>query len=618
MPVGDPRYYGFSWYGLQVEGGPRAVDEVQRGWLRLADAHNAKVAAGPDGVEGWLTYAHRTSDLQRKADRASRPLVSTLGAFGVLVLLAGVALVAQSLGREVRSRRSDAVTTRVLGLTPVQAIMASLAVPLAGLGLAVVTAGAAAVALSALFPVGPFAVLEPTPGIDVDAALLAPGLVLVFLVPFLLVAVTAWREVHRSALAGGETVRRVGRLVGYAGRTGRSPSVAAAMRLTFDPGTGRSFVPTRSMLASITITILALVTVLEFGGNLRALDQQPARFGWRADAIIASDGGYGPFDEAKIAKVIAGRPEITSYRYVAVGLARMQGRRISSAVFGPGQADAVPVMLRGRSPDRAGEVVLGAATLRSLGTDVGQRITVGEGRYRRRMLVTGTAVFPVLGPVLAERTTLDEGAWLNIHDYHQLDSIASFISYGLPDAPHYTLVMLNLAPGASRAKLRQALETSGASLGSSIDFFGVIRPSEVRTAADGGGRTQLLLSVLLAAVAGLSTLLALAAVVRRRRAELAMYRVLGFQPRQVRATLLWQGLIMSTVGVVIGVPLGIVVGRSLWRAFATRLGVVPDPMIPAGVIAAAALAAVAIGLLGALGPAIAAARVAPAVGVRAE
>jgi ABC-type lipoprotein release transport system permease subunit len=155
-------------------------------------------------------------------------------------------------------------------------------------------------------------------------------------------------------------------------------------------------------------------------------------------------------------------------------------------------------------------------------------------------------------------------------------------------------------------------------MGSSVDVIDVIRPSEVRTAAAGGGRTQTILVVVLASVAGLSTLLALATVVRRRRSELAIHRVLGFTPGQVRATFLWQGTLVAAVAVVIGLPIGVGLGRTLWRVFADHLGVVPDPSIPIGALAVAAGVALLVGLLGSLGPAIRAARVSPAVGLRAE
>jgi ABC-type lipoprotein release transport system permease subunit len=54
-------------------------------------------------------------------------------------------------------------------------------------------------------------------------------------------------------------------------------------------------------------------------------------------------------------------------------------------------------------------------------------------------------------------------------------------------------------------------------------------------------------------------------VLRRRRGELAVLRSLGFTPRQVRACLAWQATTLAVIGLAVGVPLGIALGRSVWR-----------------------------------------------------
>ncbi|MEO6628052.1 MAG: FtsX-like permease family protein, partial [Aquihabitans sp.] len=108
------------------------------------------------------------------------------------------------------------------------------------------------------------------------------------------------------------------------------------------------------------------------------------------------------------------------------------------------------------------------------------------------------------------------------------------------------------------------------------------------------------------------------AVVRRRRSELALYRILGFTPSQVRWTLLGQGALVASVAIVFGMTLGIAAGRTLWRLFATQLGVVPEPIQPARALVIAAVATLVTGVAAALGPAIAASRVPPAIGIRSE
>lgn len=58
---------------------------------------------------------------------------------------------------------------------------------------------------------------------------------------------------------------------------------------------------------------------------------------------------------------------------------------------------------------------------------------------------------------------------------------------------------------------------------------------------------------------------ALVTAVRRRRHDLAVLRALGFPPRQNAACIAWQATTVAVVGLVLGLPLGVVVGRLSWR-----------------------------------------------------
>jgi len=92
------------------------------------------------------------------------------------------------------------------------------------------------------------------------------------------------------------------------------------------------------------------------------------------------------------------------------------------------------------------------------------------------------------------------------------------------------------------------------------------------------------------AVFGAATLAHLLVVsVSRRRREVGLLKVLGFVNRQVVATVSWQSTTLALVGIVVGVPLGLVVGKAVWNAFANNLGVVPVAVVP--LLLSAAIAA---------------------------
>ena len=80
----------------------------------------------------------------------------------------------------------------------------------------------------------------------------------------------------------------------------------------------------------------------------------------------------------------------------------------------------------------------------------------------------------------------------------------------------------------------------------------------------------------------------------------------------------WQTSTVALIGLVCGVPLGVAIGRLVWRAFADYLGVVPVPVVTLQEIGTIALGTLVVANLLAAGPAIVAARIRPASLLRAE
>ena len=121
-----------------------------------------------------------------------------------------------------------------------------------------------------------------------------------------------------------------------------------------------------------------------------------------------------------------------------------------------------------------------------------------------------------------------------------------------------------------------------------------------------------------AALALLAVGHALVTGVRRRRRELALFKIVGFNRRQVRATVAWQATALGAVGLVVGIPIGVLVGRFVWRLVAEGLGVTTQAAIPALVVLVTIPAAIALVNLIAFLPTCAAARIRPAVALRSE
>ena len=64
---------------------------------------------------------------------------------------------------------------------------------------------------------------------------------------------------------------------------------------------------------------------------------------------------------------------------------------------------------------------------------------------------------------------------------------------------------------------------------------------------------------------------------RSRRLEFAVLRAMGFGVRPARLVVYWQATAIAVVGLVAGVPLGILVGRWMWQEVTTRVPLVYVP-----------------------------------------
>lgn len=589
QPGFSSTWYGFSWYGLRLTDGQGGADEAITAWNEAADAHNATIDEAA-GDNRWLSVARRTEDMQTKADKAVRPLVIALATFGLVLVVTVTFLASQALTRSARQELQRKRILRELGIDRSTLVATALAVPVATATLGALLATTIGWLASSRFPVGPFTALEPDPGRHGDLAVLGPSLVFLLVVPVGVTFLTASRETARL-LRPTRPSDRSSRLTTLLARSGAPGPMTAAVRLTA-PGRGDSYVPTRSVLVSTVVIVAVLTAGLVFGENLRSLGERPERFGWAGDSLVMSDGGYGGFDEAGAEDYVASRDDITGWRLIAGDRTFIDGRPTPGLAYGPGEGrglDYAPVLIEGRAPRGPGEVVLGRATLDASGRDIGDTVHLGPVAAGQEATIVGTAIFPTFGPLLAAHTGLGVGAWVD-------PRAGAFNFIGTDFGPPYNGLLLDLAAGVVPSSSLQE-----------FDVFGVVQPTEVATTTD-AVRYQPALVAALAVTGLLSILFTLTAVVRRRRTELGTYRVLGFTPRQLRATIGLQGLVFAGAAVLIGTPVGVVAGRQLWRQFAAALGVAETTDPATGPVAVAAVAVLAVGLLSAVVPAVVAGR----------
>jgi hypothetical protein len=194
------------------------------------------------------------------------------------------------------------------------------------------------------------------------------------------------------------------------------------------------------------------------------------------------------------------------------------------------------------------------------------------------------------------------------------------------DGPDLVFVRFRdgVTPRAGRANLERIASDANrifdrdkGAAGNNVDVVGVVRPVQIIDYRS-IGLTPVLLAGGLALGAVVALGLTLTASVRRRRRDLALLKAFGFTQRQLVATIAWQASVDAVVGIVFGVPIGIVAGRELWTLFARNINAVPDATIPVLAVVLVGVSTLLFTNLVAVLPGRSAARTSTALVLRAE
>jgi hypothetical protein len=280
----------------------------------------------------------------------------------------------------------------------------------------------------------------------------------------------------------------------------------------------------------------------------------------------------------------------------------------------PVRGDIEPEIVSGRAPRGPREIALGQETLSALHTRIGDSVRVRAPGSDRRYRIVGRAVFPrITGQDLQP---LADGAFFSGDAFRPLAAHSDDVSRYLlgrfaAGSDHRTVLSRVSRTAAFNARDGQtALVSDQGAASPSV-------PPEIERLEHVGWFAPALAG-LLALLASLAVGHALVTGVRRRRHAFAVLKTVGFSRRQVRAAVAWHATMLAAVGLLVGIPLGLIVGRWAWRILAHGLGVSTTPWFPALELVLVAVISVAIvNLIGAF-PARTAARTRPAVALRAE
>lgn len=495
--------------------------------------------------------------------------------FSAAVVLAGLVLVGQALARTVYAMAESVPTLRAVGLTAADLVKGLMLPVLVTAATGAVVAVGSAVAASGRFPVGLGRRLEPDPGIHADWLVLALGAVALAVLVLAGSAAAAFRASRPRAArptsrAGSHLVRAIRRVVPL--------PVAVGAGLALESGRGERSLPTRPAVAAAVSAVLGVLGALGLVHGIDDAVSRPGRSGQVWDAAItpqANEDGPTVVPDSLLAD-LERHPDVDRITMLTLTPLDVEGTGLPVFTLEPERGDLSFVVLHGRAPSGPDEVTIGPATAKAMGKSIGDRLGVGDGDGPGLRIV-GTALLPQ-----TPHSSFDQGVWIT-------PAGLSGLGERNDDSDGEETLLVTARGGATP-------EALVAALGRDIEHVEIEPPAtpqdvlalrNVRTLPQ-----ALAVFLVLLGLAGLGHALATAA--RRRRHDLAVLRALGFRPRQSAACIAWQAMTVAVVGLLAGIPFGVVVGRRAWQwvADATPLLYVPPLAALAAVLAVpAALAA---------------------------
>jgi predicted lysophospholipase L1 biosynthesis ABC-type transport system permease subunit len=569
---------------------------------------DARALLAPRGQSGEF-QVEPTSETEGGVQQSIDVLATGLLVAAMTAALAGLVVLAIVLRRFVDGGSADLSALRGLGVSRRGRMLAIgmpvLPVALGGALLAIVGAWAA----SPLMPIGLARQAEPHLGLDVDPLVLGGGVVVVVVVVLLLGFAAARRAVGVGLAA--DTVPGTG-LARAAASAGFAPPVTVGISMALESRRGRTAVPVRSAIGGAVVAVAGVVAVMVFAASLGELATTPSAYGYNWDAHIWAEhqlrlDNTHPCQSLRSA--IARDPAVAAAAATCSDAGEVDGHAITFYAFRPLKGAIGPTVLDGRAPRARDEVALGHETLDQIHAAIGDRVRIagpdGNARYR----VVGTVALPLLRAPegqLATAQAVADGAVLTAAGF---ESVSTGVNNPSP-------VVVRWKSGSDLRAAQQRLARLPKE-GRAFPPLAALVPLEV-------DRLQKIdalpwaLGGFLAVIGIVGIGFALVTGVRRRRRELAVLKTIGFRRAQLGVTVATQATVLGVLGLVAGVPLGIVVGRALWKAVARGAGLAPVATVSVLAILVLAVTSIAIVNLIAVVPARRAARLRPAVVLRSE
>ncbi|MDT4963288.1 MAG: putative transport system permease protein [Pseudonocardiales bacterium] len=542
--IGDPHDPGnlqFVNALVRLKGGEAALPQLRSDVERITKRSD---------IDVWNLPAQFSRPVQKEITFEAR----CLAAFALAAFVAALFLVGQAIARYAAASTAELQTFRALGMTPRQAIGTAAAGPIIAGVIGAVLGVIGTVVASRWFPIGTAKVIERAPGTSVDWVVIGLGLAAVILLVAGGAAAAAWLGLgaaRRIATARRSTVAAA------VARGGFAVPVVVGTRFALEAGRGRTSVPVRPALIGAVTGVLGILAAFTFSHGVSDAASHPERFGqtFQVAAFIGiNDNDSGPVDKLLGALIDNADVEAVDDARTAVATGPDENSSVSLWTYTAGKKPLQVVVISGRMPETSDEVLLAPQSMTTLHTRIGERVTLKGSKGPATLKVTGSGLVPV-GP----HNGYAEGGWISGAGFDRL-----FKGF------KYHLELVTLRPGArtpgAGEKLAAALikdhpEFQGLTLDKPDPLTELAELRQVRV-------LPIVLGLFLALLAVGAVGHALATAVRRRSHDIAVLRALGMTQSQCRWVVVTQASVLAVIGLLFGVPLGLAIGRTVWRVVA--------------------------------------------------
>ena len=484
--------------------------------------------------------------------------------------IAGMITIGQVVSRQVRPSHDERQRLAAIGFTSGQTNTEAFATALVPLVAGAALGAAMAIAASGLFPVGFVRVVEPHPGIAADWTVMLAGMAI------FVTGCAGWTIATLAVRRRSGTTMPSAWVESLAAHA--SPTAATGLRMAF-LRRSNTRAATRGSVIGITSIVVGVAASVTFGVSFDRLIREPFRYGVNYDALLGDEGADSLPDG--LVDTLEGNADVSSLVVYSGTTARVSDTTTPVIGYDAVRGEGSPYVSVGRLPVADDEIAFGRTTADDLDLGVGDTITLEGPTGSDDFTVTGVVVMPGLGSTDGMGT----GGLVTSDGLMQLDAEAR---------PTGAAISVSGDP----AELYYAAFPELAANGPPDTFL----PAAIHN-LDRVDAIPALLAAVLAVLGLLSVAHVVATSTRSQRRDLAVLRSLGASGGWVERAVHWQATLFTALCAAIGIPLGIVLGRRLFTAFADNMGVVDDPALPVAAIAIGAIGIIVVANVAAAIPA---------------